>query len=628
MLQNIRDNSQGWITKTILGVIVVLMALTGFDQIIRATHHENVAAQVNGDDIGLPELQQAADMQRRQLMQRLGKDFDASMLDDKLLKDSALKSLIERKLVLQAAQKDKFAFSQQSLDQLILQTPEFQVDGKFNADRFDQVIRQMGYNRMQFRQMFSEEMLIGQLRAGIAGTGFVTEDELKSFARLEKQTRDFATLTLKADPSKSKVEDSEIKAYYDAHSTEFMTPEQVTIDYVELKKSAFFDQVTVKKEDLDALYQKEIAGLSEQRDAAHILIEVNDKQNDQQAKAKIDEIKARLGKGEDFAKLAKELSNDVGSAANGGDLGYAGRGVYDPAFEEALYALKKDEVSAPVKTPYGWHLIKLLGVEAADIPTFESLKPKLEQDVKTQLVEQRFVDATKQLESAAYEASDLSQPAQDMGLKVQTSKPFGREGGEGVSANRQIVQSAFSPEVMEDGANSGAIELDPDTVVVLRVKEHKKPEQETLEQVSATIRTRLQQEHAATDTKARGEALLASLRDGKTPLNQDQEGQSWKVVEAASRSQEGVEPVVLQSVFRMAHPASTDKPSLSGVALPNGDFVLVRLSGVSEPEAKMTDEEKAMYQRFLASRSGQEDFAAFRRQLQEQAKIEKFDNAK
>lgn len=628
MLQNIRDNSQGWITKTILGVIVVLMALTGFDQIIRATHHENVAAQVNGEDIGLPELQQAADMQRRQLMQRLGKDFDSSMLDDKLLKDSALKSLIERKLVLQAAQNDKFAFSQQALDQMILSTPEFQVDGKFSADRFDQVIRQMGYDRMQFRRMFGEEMLIGQLRAGIAGTGFVTDDELNAFARLEKQTRDFATLTLKADPAKSKVEDSEIKAYYDAHSAEFMTPEQVTIDYVELKKSAFFDQVEVKKEDLDALYQKEIAGLAEQRDAAHILIEVNDKQNDQQAKAKIDEIKARLDKGEDFAKLAKELSNDTGSAANGGDLGFAGRGVYDPAFEESLYALKKGEVSAPVKTSYGWHLIKLLGVEAPEVPTFDSLKAKLEHEAKTQLVEQRFVDATKQLESSAYEASDLAQPAQDMGLKVQTSKPFGKEGGEGVTANRQVIQSAFSPEVLEEGANSGAIELDPDTVVVLRVKEHHKPQQETLEQVSASILKRLQVEHAAADAKTRGEALLAGLRDGKIAPNQAQEGQQWKVVEAAARGQEGVDPVVLQSVFRMARPEGADKPSLGGVALQNGDFVLVKLSGVSEPEAKPTEEEKAMYQRFLASRSGQDDFSAFRRYLQDQAKVEKFDEAK
>lgn len=428
MLQNIRDNSQGWIAKTIIGVIIVLLSLTGFDAIIRATDHSNVAAKVNGDDISLNEVQQAVDMQRRQLLQRLGKDFDPSMLDDKLLKEAALKGLIERTLLLQAAKDDKFAFSDQALDQLILQTPEFQVDGKFNADRFDQVIRQMNYSRMQFRQMLGQEMLIGQLRAGLAGTGFVTDNELQSFARLEKQTRDFATLAIKADASKSSVSDDEVKAFYEGHKSEFMTPEQVVVEYVELKKSSFFDQVKVKQEDLEALYQKEIANLSEQRDAAHILIEVNDKVGDEQAKAKIDEIKARLAKGEDFAALAKEFSQDIGSAATGGDLGYAGRGVYDPAFEEALYALKQGEVSAPVKTPYGYHLIKLLGVQAPEVPSLESLKPKLEDELKKQMVEQRFVEATKDLESSAYEAADLSQPAQEMGLKVQTSQPFGRSG--------------------------------------------------------------------------------------------------------------------------------------------------------------------------------------------------------
>ncbi len=428
MLQNIRDNSQGWIAKTIIGVIIVLLSLTGFDAIIRATDHSNVAAKVNGDDISLNEVQQAVDMQRRQLLQRLGKDFDPSMLDDKLLKDAALKGLIERTLLLQAAKDDKFAFSDQALDQLILQTPEFQVDGKFNADRFDQVIRQMNYSRMQFRQMLGQEMLIGQLRAGLAGTGFVTDNELQSFARLEKQTRDFATLAIKADASKSSVSDDEVKAFYEGHKSEFMTPEQVVVEYVELKKSSFFDQVKVKQEDLEALYQKEIANLSEQRDAAHILIEVNDKVGDEQAKAKIDEIKARLAKGEDFAALAKEFSQDIGSAATGGDLSYAGRGVYDPAFEEALYALKQGEVSAPVKTPYGYHLIKLLGVQAPEVPSLESLKPKLEDELKKQMVEQRFVEATKDLESSAYEAADLSQPAQEMGLKVQTSQPFGRSG--------------------------------------------------------------------------------------------------------------------------------------------------------------------------------------------------------
>lgn len=625
MLQNIRDNSQGWIAKTIIGVIVVLMALTGFDAIIRATHHENVAAKVNGDDISIPELQQAQEMQRRQLQQRLGKDFDASTLDDKLLKDAALKGLIERKLLLQAAQNDKFAFTQQQVDQLILQTPEFLVDGKFNADKFDQALRQNGYTRMQFRQMLEQEMLIGQLRAGIAGSGFVTDNELQAFARLEKQTRDFATLAFKADPSKAKVEDADIKAYYDAHKAEFMSPDQVVIDYIELKKSSFFNQVVAKDEDLQAQYQKEIAGLSEQRDAAHILVEVNAKQTDAQAKAKIEEIKARLAKGEDFAKLAKEESNDVGSANNGGDLGYAGRGVYDPAFEDALYGLKaKGDVSEPVRTQYGWHLIKLLGVQAPEVPSFASLKPKLEQDLKSQLVEQRFVDATKQLESSAYEASDLAQPAQELGLKVETSKPFGREGGEGVAANRQVVQAAFSTEVLEDGANSGAIELDPETVVVLRVKEHHKPQQQTLEEVTASIREVLQRQHAADAAKAQGEALLAGLRDGKTPLAQAQNGQTWKVVEAASRGQDGVDPQLLQEVFRMARPAKAEQPTFAGVTLGNGDYVLIRLNGVSEPSATLSDQEKAMYRQFLASRSGQEDFAAFRRQLSDKAEVEKY----
>ena len=597
MLQNIRDNSQGWIAKTIIGVIIVLLSLTGFDAIIRATDHSNVAAKVNGDDISLNEVQQAVDMQRRQLLQRLGKDFDPSMLDDKLLKEAALKGLIERTLLLQAAKDDKFAFSDQALDQLILQTPEFQVDGKFNADRFDQVIRQMNYSRMQFRQMLGQEMLIGQLRAGLAGTGFVTDNELQSFARLEKQTRDFATLAIKADASKSSVSDDEVKAFYEGHKSEFMTPEQVVVEYVELKKSSFFDQVKVKQEDLEALYQKEIANLSEQRDAAHILIEVNDKVGDEQAKAKIDEIKAR------------------------GDLGYAGRGVYDPAFEEALYVLKQGEVSAPVKTPYGYHLIKLLGVQAPEVPSLESLKPKLEDELKKQMVEQRFVEATKDLESSAYEAADLSQPAQEMGLKVQTSQPFGRSGGDGIAANRQIVQTAFSPEVLEEAANSGAIELDPDTVVVLRVKEHNKPKEQPLEQVAANIRERLAAEKAAEEAQKRGEALIAELREGRTS---SAAGESWKVVEAASRGQEGVDPKLLQAVFRMQRPEAKDKPSLSGVTLANGDYVVIRLNGVSEPEEAISDDEKAMYRRFLASRSGQADFAAFRRQLQDKAEVEKY----
>lgn len=623
MLQNIRDNSQGWIAKTIIGVIVALMALTGFDAIFKATTHTNDAAKVNGEEISQNELSQAVDMQRRQLMQQLGKDFDASLLDEKMLRESALKGLIDRKLLLQGAEQSKFAFSEGALDQVILQTPEFQVDGKFSSERFDQVIRQLGYTRMQFRQMLAQEMLIGQLRAGVAGSGFVTDAEVLAFARLEKQTRDFASLNVKADPAAVKLTDDEVKAYYDEHAKEFMTPEQVVVDYVELKKSSFFDLVAVKDEDLQAAYQKEIANLSEQRRAAHILIEVNDKTTDAQAKAKIEDVQARLAKGEKFDALAKEFSQDPGSANNGGDLGFAGPGVYDPAFEKALYSLNKDQVSAPVRTDFGYHLIKLLGVEAPEVPTLASLKDKLTRELKTQQVEQRFVEATKQLEDSAFEASDLAQPAADLKLTVHTSKPFGREGGEGISANRAVVAAAFSQEVLEENANSTGIELDPETVVVLRAKEHLKPEQLPLEAVNTAIRAQLTKEHASAAAKTKADQLIASLRDGKTALDKAVDGQSWKVVAAATRAQEGVDPTVLQALFRMPKPAAKDKPTFSSVTLQDGSLMIVRLNGVNEAVAP-TDEEKAQYRRFLASREGQQDFAAFRKQLESQADIKRY----
>jgi len=619
MLQNIRDNSQGWIAKTIIGIIVMLLALTGFEAIFNAASNNQNAAEVNGEEISRYDLDQAMNMQRRQLAQQLGQDFDASLLDDRLLRDSALGSLIDRMLLLQSAKNANFAFSSEALDQLILQTPEFQVDGAFSAARFDQVIQQMGYSRLQFRQLLEQEMLIGQLRAGISGTGFVTDQQVDNFARLEMQTRDFATLTLPAQQEAIEVDDEQIKKYYEANADRFRTPEQVIVEYVELKKESFFDQVEVSDEELQELYQKQIANLAEQRRAAHILIETGGELSDDEAKAKIDEIATRVKNGDDFAAVAKEASQDPGSASEGGDLGFAGRGVYDPAFEDALYALNEGEVSAPVKSEFGWHIIKLLGVQSPEVPAFESLKPQLVRELKAQQVEQRFVETSKQLEDSAFEASDLAQPAQELGLMVQTTEAFGRDGGEGITANRQVIQAAFSDEVLVDGANSSVIELDPDTSIALRVKEHLKPAAIPLADVREDIVQQLQRSLAAEAARAKGEQLLANLRKGQQP-----DDAQWQAVEAATRSQEGVAPALLQAVFRMPRPEQQDKPSYSGVALSNGDYAVVRLNGVNEPEAALTDEEKLNYRRFLASRVGQQDFAAFRQKLQAEAEIERF----
>ncbi|WAE64020.1 SurA N-terminal domain-containing protein [Stutzerimonas sp. R40042] len=618
MLQNIRDNSQGWIAKTIIGIIVVLLALTGFDAIFNAASNSQTAAEVNGEEISRYDLDQAMNMQRRQLAQQLGSDFDPSMLDERLLRNAALGSLIDRMLLLQSAKSADFAFSREALDQLILQTPEFQVDGVFNAARFDQVLQQMGYSRVQFRQLLEQEMLIGQLRAGISGTGFVTDQQVENFARLEMQTRDFDTLTIPARSDTIEVSGEQISEYYEANADRFRTPEQVIVEYVELKKESFFDQVEVSDEELQALYQKQIANLAEQRRAAHILIETGAESGDDEAKAKIDEIAARVKGGEDFAAVAKEVSQDPGSANEGGDLGFAGPGVYDPAFEEALYALKEGEVSAPVRSEFGWHIIKLLGVQSPEVPSLESMRPELVRELKAQQVEQRFVEVSKQLEDSAFEASDLAQPAQELGLMVQTTEPFGRDGGQGIAANRQVVQAAFSDEVLVDGANSSVIELDPDTSIALRVKKHLQPAAIPLADVRGDIVEQLQQSLAAERAREKGERLLADLRDGKQTDGQ------WQTIEAAGRSQEGVAPALLQQVFRMPRPAEQGKPSYAGVALSNGDYAVVRLNGVNEPEASLSDEEKLNFRRFLASRMGQQDFAAFRQKLQAQAEIERF----
>ena len=622
MLQNIRDNSTGWISKSIIGLIVVLFAFTGFDAILGSTSNSNNAAKVNGEEITLDALAEAKNLQRQQLLQQFGKDFDANLIDDALLSEAALKGLISRKLLLQAVEQSGFAFSSAAIDQFILIAPEFQVDGKFNADRFDQVIRQMGYSRLQFRQMIEQEMRAGQLRAGIAATAFVTEHDTQAFARLERQTRDFAMLTIKPELDKVVVTDEDVNAYYTENPSEFLTEEQVVVEYIELKKSAFFDKVDVDEAELKALYEAEIANLAEQRHAAHILIEIAGDVTDEQAQAKAQSALERINAGEDFAVVAKELSSDIGSAEQGGDLGFAAPGVYEPAFEEALYALEKGQVSAPVRTDYGWHVIKLLDVKEAEIPTFASLQDKLTQSLKEQQVEQRFVEAIKDLEGAAYESADLQQPASELNLEVKVSEPFGREGSEGVFANRQVLEAAFSNEVLEEGANSTAIELDPETTVVLRVKEHKRPTPIAFADVSSKIREQLIAKRAIEHAKSEGEALLSSLQEGKTSVEQAKQ-QDWQVVEAATRVQDDIDPQVLQALFKMPKP-EVGSAKFAGLNLSNGEYVVVRLTGVNSADVTLTDAEKQQYRQILASRAGQVDFNAFMQQFELDADIQRF----
>lgn len=620
MLQDIRDKSQGWIAKTLIAAIGVLLMLTGYETFFRSSRTEDqIAAKVNGEKIGVSQLNAVLNAQRQRMAQELGPQFDPSVFDDPQWKDKALEGLIQQILLLQGAKKSGLGVTDRDINQRIAQAVEFQVDGKFNPQRYVLMVRQLGYdNPQQFVEQLKKNLTLAQLRATVAGTDFATDGELKALADLQGQTRDLAIRTLSSSKDGIQVGEDEIKQYYQNNTPRFSVPEQVVVEYLELKKQDFSEQVQVSEQALRDLYDQEITAPPERRRAAHILIPLRDQQNAQQAKAKIDAIQKRLEKGEDFAQLAKETSEDAGSAAQGGDLGYAGRDDYDPAFANALYALKPGEVSPPVQTLFGWHLIKLLAVAPGEKPSFDSVKARLAEELKSRQAQAKFLDASRALENSAFESSDLAQPAQELHLSIQTSQPFNRQGGSGVAANPKVVSAAFSEEVLQDGNNSSLIEPDEDTAVILRVKEHLEPKQKPLEAVSEEIRRLLTQKKLQQANQAEGEKLIAALRAGQETAT----GDAWRTVKGATRQQTDLEPAIIRRAFSIPHPQD-NQPTYAGVSLNNGNYAVIRLERVDAPAEPLSKEAADKLRDQLAAHYGQQDFLAYYQQLRERAKIEK-----
>lgn len=618
MLQNIRDRSTGWISKAIIGLIAVLLSFTGFEAIMRSASNSNNAAKVNGQEITLPELAQAKSAQSRRLTQQLGQDFDQNLFDDELMNEMALQSLIGRKLLLQGAQDSGFTASKVAIDAFLLSAPEFQDNGQFSAARYDQVLAQMGYGRLQFRQMLEQDMQLEQLQLGISASAFVTEQQAKAFAELERQTRDFAVLEIQPDFSQVDISNEEISAYYQANLPAYMTEEQVQVEYLELNKNQLAKQVQVSEEELQERFNDAAANLSEQRRAAHILFEISAEQDQQQALALAEQAAQRLADGESFAALAKELSSDIGSARQGGDLGFAGLGVFEPPFEDALFALEENQVSEPVLTEYGWHLIKLTGVQQADVLSFADMKEGLQRELQMEKTEQLFVELVQDLESLAYESADLHEPAELLGLEIQQSPAFSRNGAEGILANRAVIDAAFSPLVLEERANSFPLELDAETVVVLRVKEHFRPQQIELEEVADSIKEILVMQKVKEQTQQQGESLLADLRAGK-----DVDIAGWTLLEAVGRTHDDIEPQTLHKAFRMPKPEE-GQTSYAGISMQDGRYTLLRLIGVNTPVDSLSADEIKSYQQALSARQGEAEFGAYAKQLEQQAKIERF----
>jgi len=628
MLQSIRDNSQSIVAKIIVGLIIVTFALFGVESLISLTTGSKAPASVNGEDIGEQELYRAVELQRRQILAQMGENADPASLDDNMIRSMVLDELVEQSVLVQSAQEQGMAVSPQMIDRSIVQTPEFQIDGNFDRNQFEAVLRTVGLTPLTYRDYLRRETLIQQERAGYSMSAFVTDSQLESLMQLDRQTRDLSYFEVPLAPLKDEVEVSrdEVAQRYESQKALYQTEEQVKIQYLLLSKADLAKDIEVTDAELETQYQQMLTGFqsTEQRDASHILIEISGDRDADAALAEAQTLKKQLDEGADFAELAREHSDDPGSASAGGELGMNARGVFVKQFEDALFALEAGQVSQPVRTEFGYHLIKLNAVEQTKAPTFEEAKAELRQQVVDQKAESRYVEQLELLADLSFSSGTLEEPADELGLKIQTSEPFSRTGGsDAVTANSRVIDAAFSDELINDSVNSTPIELDAGRSVVIRVQEHLRPRQLELDEVADGIRQELVDEKAAALLDTRTEELLERLRqgDGIAAVAADAK---QSVVEQAdvSRSSQELAPAIRTELFRLPRPTEGGA-SYGSVELPSGGRAILALTAVKMPESNaLSDNEKQAMRNFLAGRQGQQDYQDLVRALKDAAEIE------
>ncbi|USE39171.1 SurA N-terminal domain-containing protein [Endozoicomonas sp. SCSIO W0465] len=626
MLQSMRDKAKSWVTFVVVGIIAFMMAITGLETLAPNPNNPEVAS-VNGKEITRAELAQAVDQQRRVLIQQMGGQFDPSMLDDQLLQSSVLDALIDRQLLLQSAEDQKMGIGEAQVDKLIVSMPQFQQNGRFDADRFQMMVRSYGMTPLQFRAAIREETLLLQLRAGVANTEFVTMEELKRLQSLEGQTRDLAWVVLPAEPVRKAItpSDEEITNYYQANSDQFMTPEQVVINYLVLNKGDIARDIEVSAEDIEAEYQYRVEQLKRQSgnnaQVSVILIQAGEDRTLDEAKARASDVVSQLKAGTSFAELAKSYSDDPMTAEKGGDLGVVEPGFFGDDFDQTVAGLEVGEVSDPMETDFGVQILKVTSRDEADLPTLSEMRADIAAALKQNEVDSLFIEQSRQLADISFEASDLDQPAEQLGLTVMTSEPFGRKGtASGIAADARIPAAAFSDDVLNLGANSELIEVTPEQAVVVRVKEHKKPEPIPLADVQDAIVTALKNSRAQQQLANRAEEMVTMLQSGKT-LNLLADEQQLDVVESpeTSRNMADVPAQLLQEAFKMPHPGNS--VSYRSVMLANGDYAVVGLSAINPGEAIANNERLKGLGQFIASSNGRVTFDEYLASLKERGEV-------
>lgn len=616
MLQDIRDNAQSTIAKVIVGLLIISLSIWGMDAIIGGFTGEPEVATVNGQDITEREFLRTVQMESQQRLMQM-ENPDQSLLDEDQIRRDVLDALIREAVLTQDAQSQGLELTDADIDSLITQMPQFQVDGQFNRDRFVATVRNLGMGVAEFRESMRKNYVVNQIRAAIAQTGVVAPENAAHLLAIQNQTRDFRVLTLDGSSVQDQVDvtEADVQAYYDENRDQFRQPEQVDAAYITLSQGALAESIEVAEDELRTYYEERAEEYArEERRAAHILVEAGD-----EGQATLATIQQRLEEGESFADLAEEYSVDTVSAQEGGDLGFAGRGVYDEAFEDALFGLEEGEVSGPVETSFGLHLIKLEEVRRSDVPAFDELREDLRLELARTKASERFAEVRSQLADAAYAADDLAGPAEELGLEIRVVEGVSRDGGAAPFDHAGLVRQLFSEDVLEGGYNTELIEVGDNVSVVARVREYHEPRQLELADVEPEIRRILERTETRDALAARVDELVAQLESG-TSADELGAGE-WQQFEDQGRSVSGLSPRVVQEVFSMARPDG-DSPTV-GRAVTADQAAVIVLTSVNEGEV---DQEGAEYQqlmRFLAQLEGQREYTAYQQYLRNTAEVER-----
>jgi peptidyl-prolyl cis-trans isomerase D len=592
-------------------LIVPPFAFFGLESYTRSMSAADDVATVDGMGITQREFAEELRQQQERLRAAFGTGFDPSALDTSETRGALLDALVSQRLLANAAAGAHLVVSDEQLRETIAAIPAFQADGQFSRANYEVLLRAQNMTPQMFEARLRHDMALAQLRRSISETGIASRSVTERLALLQEQRREVQESLVAAQPFLAQVKPSEaqLKAYYDANPAEFRIPERVRAEYVVLSADALGRQDAVSEAELKAAYEARAAQyrVEEQRRASHILVKTREEADKLAA-----ELKKAPGR---FAELARKHSQDPGSAEKGGDLGFFGRGMMVPAFEEAAFRQKEGEIGAPVQSDFGWHIIRVTGVQAAKARPLQEVRAELAAELAKQKGTRRFAEAAEAFSNMVYEQADSLKPAAErFKLAVQTSGWIARtpSAEAGVLGNAKLLGALFAADSLKTRRNTDAVEVAPNVLVAARVLEHQPAAQKKFEDVRAQIEENLRRAEAVRLAQKEGEARLAALRKDADA------GLKWAPAKAVSRrSPQGVPSTALRQILA----ADAGKlPAFVGAERGSEGYMLYKVVRALEPEPK-NEQQKAADQTRASQQAAAEQLDAYVASLRARATI-------